>query len=47
MFFDNSYISWTSIKVLLWQWDLPLKITISLIVVNERKVWSKAFMEKH
>jgi len=28
MFFANSNIKWTSIKVLLQQWDFPLKITL-------------------
>jgi len=30
IFFANSILMWTSLKVSLWQWNLPLKISVSV-----------------
>ena len=40
MFFANGNVNWMAVKVLLQQWDSPLKINISLNGC-EWKVWNK------
>jgi len=43
MFFANSNVKWMSVKVLLQQWDLPLRINVSLNGRESKKYGAKHF----